>query len=55
MLGTRQLTCHPERSRRTISSELSFQDHVIVPGFVDAHAHPLYAGNREPDFAARSA
>ncbi|HMF28601.1 MAG TPA: amidohydrolase family protein, partial [Candidatus Cybelea sp.] len=23
------------------------------PGFVDAHAHPLFAGDREPDFAAR--
>ncbi|HEV3153492.1 MAG TPA: imidazolonepropionase [Candidatus Baltobacteraceae bacterium] len=32
--------------------ELDF-DGVIVPGFVDAHAHPLFAGNREPDFAAR--
>jgi imidazolonepropionase len=28
-------------------------DCVIVPGFVDAHAHPLFAGDREPDFAAR--
>lgn len=26
---------------------------VAVPGFVDAHAHPLFAGDREPDFAAR--
>jgi imidazolonepropionase len=26
---------------------------VVVPGFIDAHAHPLFAGNREPDFAAR--
>ncbi len=24
-----------------------------MPGFVDAHAHPLFAGDREPDFAAR--
>jgi imidazolonepropionase len=28
-------------------------DGVVVPGFVDAHAHPLYAGDREADFAAR--
>lgn len=28
-------------------------DCVIVPGFVDAHSHPLFAGDREPDFAAR--
>ncbi len=33
---------------------LDLQDCIIVPGFVDAHTHPLYAGNREPDFAARS-
>lgn len=30
-----------------------FPDCVAMPGFVDAHAHPLFAGNREPDFAAR--
>ena len=34
--------------------DLDLQDYVIVPGFVDAHAHPLFAGNREPDFAART-
>jgi imidazolonepropionase len=33
--------------------ELDFPDCTIVPGFVDAHAHPLFAGDREPDFAAR--
>jgi len=26
---------------------------VVTPGFVDAHSHPLFAGNREADFAAR--
>jgi imidazolonepropionase len=30
-----------------------FSDCVAFPGFVDAHAHPLFAGDREPDFAAR--
>lgn len=30
-----------------------YPDCVAMPGFVDAHAHPLFAGNREPDFAAR--
>ncbi len=30
-----------------------FADCTIVPGLVDAHAHPLFAGDREPDFAAR--
>jgi imidazolonepropionase len=33
--------------------ELDLRECVIVPGFVDAHAHPLYAGDREPDFQAR--
>ncbi len=35
-------------------AELDLSDCVVVPGFVDAHAHPLYAGDREPDFAARN-
>jgi imidazolonepropionase len=26
---------------------------VVVPGMVDAHAHPFFSGDREPDFAAR--
>jgi imidazolonepropionase len=33
--------------------EFDLRDCVIVPGFVDAHAHPLFAGDREADFAAR--
>jgi imidazolonepropionase len=33
---------------------LDLSDCVVFPGFVDAHAHPLFAGDREPDFAARS-
>ncbi|MFN2449535.1 MAG: amidohydrolase family protein [Candidatus Baltobacteraceae bacterium] len=32
-----------------------FRDCILVPGFVDAHAHPLFAGDREADFAARVA
>jgi imidazolonepropionase len=39
-----------ERSQR-----VELRDCAVVPGFVDAHAHPLYAGDREPDFAARIA
>jgi imidazolonepropionase len=33
--------------------ELDLGDCTIVPGFVDAHSHPLFAGDREPDFASR--
>lgn len=34
--------------------EIDVRDCVVVPGFVDAHSHPLFAGDREPDFMARS-
>jgi imidazolonepropionase len=28
-------------------------DAIVVPGFVDAHAHPVFDGDREPDFVSR--
>ncbi len=34
--------------------EIDLRDSAIVPGFVDAHSHPLFAGDREPDFTART-
>ena len=34
---------------------LDFSGCVVTPGFIDAHAHPLFAGDREPDFVARQA
>ncbi len=40
-------------SERSESKWIDLRDCVIVPGLVDAHAHPLFAGDREPDFAAR--
>ena len=33
--------------------DVDLRDCVVFPGFVDAHAHPLFAGDREPDFASR--
>jgi imidazolonepropionase len=36
-----------------LAQELDLRDCIVFPGFVDAHAHPLFAGDREPDFAAR--
>lgn len=41
-----------ERTREAVDT-LDFPDCIIVPGFVDAHSHPLFAGDREADFAAR--
>lgn len=35
------------------TEEIDLGDCVVVPGLVDAHTHPLFAGDREPDFAAR--
>jgi imidazolonepropionase len=40
-------------SLRADTAEIDLRDCVIVPGLVDAHAHPLFAGDRERDFAAR--
>jgi len=42
-----------ERSLHGSVDELDLRGCVIVPGFVDAHAHPFFAGDREPDFASR--
>ncbi|MGA7748027.1 MAG: hypothetical protein WCA52_13570, partial [Candidatus Aquilonibacter sp.] len=42
-----------ERTLRGGVEEFDLRDCVIVPGFVDAHTHPLFAGDREPDFASR--
>jgi imidazolonepropionase len=41
------------RARDLEVLEVDLRDRVIVPGLVDAHAHPLFAGGREPDFVAR--
>jgi imidazolonepropionase len=41
------------KSKDEEATKLDLRDCVIAPGFVDAHAHPLFAGNREADFAAR--
>ena len=50
-IGRRNEIEHALRGR--VVRQLDLRDCVIVPGFVDAHAHPLFAGDREPDFAAR--
>lgn len=50
-IGRRKELEHALRGR--VVRQLDVRDCVIVPGFVDAHAHPLFAGDREPDFAAR--
>ncbi len=39
---------------KTGFEEVDCRDCVVVPGFVDAHCHPLFAGDREADFVART-
>jgi imidazolonepropionase len=56
--GQRILAVGPEeelaatyRARRTLSA----RGGTLVPGFVDAHTHPVFAGTREDEFEQRTA
>lgn len=42
-----------ERDLHGSIDELDLREYVLVPGFVDAHTHPFFAGDREADFASR--
>lgn len=48
-----QIEAVARSSSRSGVATVDYPDRVVVPGMVDAHAHPLFAGDREPDFAAR--
>ena len=43
------------RARYRARAELDARGGVVVPGFVDAHTHPVFAGTREDEFEARTA
>ena len=43
------------RARHRARAELDARGGVVVPGFVDAHTHPVFAGTREDEFEARTA
>ncbi|HVS46123.1 MAG TPA: amidohydrolase family protein [Verrucomicrobiae bacterium] len=43
----------PRDNSRASLEEIDAGDCVLFPGFVDAHSHPLFAGDREPDFVER--
>ena len=47
--STNSAALRQARDDRTVD----LSDCIIVPGFVDAHTHPLFAGDRSEDFRAR--
>ena len=49
-IGARAHVEREMRGREAVEIETSG---VVMPGFVDAHAHPLFDGDREPDFSSR--
>lgn len=56
-MGTRAaVEAHALRARHDSEVHtLDVPDGIVVPGFVDAHTHPLFAGDRAADFAAHAA
>ena len=44
---------HRARRRPTPTIESSCADGSVIPGFVDSHAHLVFAGDRSAEFAAR--
>lgn len=40
--------------RYEAAAELDFDGYVVVPGFVDAHTHPVFGATREAEFLLRS-
>ncbi|GAC1504019.1 MAG: imidazolonepropionase [Vulcanimicrobiaceae bacterium] len=53
-IGTRAAVERDARGFRDVD-EVDFREGIIVPGFIDAHTHPFFWGDREADFAARLA
>jgi imidazolonepropionase len=56
--GERVLAVAPEaelRARHTFSHEIHARGGAVVPGFVDAHTHPVFHGTREDEFELRTA
>ena len=43
------------RASHTARHELDARGGTLVPGFVDAHTHPVFAGTREQEFEQRTA
>ena len=55
--GERMVGVGPEvemRAKFQADAELDAQGGTVVPGFVDSHTHPVFAGTREDEFEMRT-
>lgn len=52
---TKVAWCGPEVAARTQAADTAVDlgGRCVLPGFVDSHTHPVFAGDRSADFAAR--
>lgn len=53
MMSGRIVWTGPMADLQPADESFDAQGHAIVPGFVDSHAHPVFAGDRADEFAAR--
>jgi len=53
--GERIAWIGPAAQAPAADDRLDVQGRAVIPGFVDSHAHPVFAGDRAAEFAARMA
>ncbi len=53
--GERIAWTGPATQAPAADERLDVQGRAVLPGFVDSHAHPIFAGDRATEFAARMA
>ncbi|UQU63782.1 imidazolonepropionase [Couchioplanes caeruleus] len=53
--GERIAWIGPAAHAPAADEQLDVEGRAVVPGFVDSHAHPVFAGDRAAEFAARMA
>ena len=53
--GDRIAWIGPATQAPAADERLDVQGRAVLPGFVDSHAHPVFAGDRAAEFAARMA
>jgi imidazolonepropionase len=51
----RQSSVPPAELRGRVDEEIDVDGRLVTPGLIDAHTHPVYAGQRHAEIAARTA